>query len=131
MSRVTTTISVSIAGGKTITASSGVIEAEATGNVDIAVAPGDTDITVEIQPSASSQLYVLLLTSTYYSSDLTYVFSDGTTDAADTLTLDGPQLFSAGNLGSVGVNPTHIKLTMAPGGEAATVSMFVARDATP
>jgi hypothetical protein len=131
MSRVTTTISVSIAGGKTVTASSGVIEAEATGNIDVELAPGDTGLTVEIQPSASSQLYVLLLTSTYYSSDLTYVFSDGTTDAADTLVLDGPQLFSAGNLGAIGVNPTQIKLTMAAGGETATVSIFVARDATP
>jgi len=131
MSRVTTTISVAIAGGKTVTASTGVIDAQATGNVDVSLSPGDAGVTVEIQPSASSQLYVLLLTSTYYSSDLTYVFSDGVTDAAVTLTLDGPQLFSAGNLGAIGVNPTQIKLTMAPGGEAATVSMFVARDATP
>ena len=107
------------------------IEAQATDKIDVELAPGDSGITVEIQPSASSQLYVLLLSSTYYSSDLTYVFSDGTTDAADTLSLDGPQLFSAGNLGAIGVNPTQIKLTMAPSGETATVSMFVARDATP
>lgn len=131
MTRVTTTLSVAIAGGQTVTASSGVIEAEATGQVDINLAADGSEITAEIQPSASSQLHVLLISSTYYSSDLTYVFSDGNTDAAETLTLDRPQIFSAGNLSAIGVNPTQIKLTMAPTGEDATVSIFVARDATP
>lgn len=131
MSRVTTTLSVSIAGGQTVSVSSGVIDAEATGQIDIELAADDTEVTVEIQPSASSQIYVLLLSSTYYAPDLTYVFSDGTTDAADTLTLDGPQMFSAGNLGAIGVNPTQIKLTMASSGEDATISIFVARHATP
>lgn len=131
MARITTTLSVAIAGGKTVTASSGVIEAEATGQIDIDLVADGSEVTVEIQPSASSQLYVLLLSSTYYGADLTYVFSDGTTDAADTLTLDGPQMFSAGNLAAIGVNPTQIKLTMASSGEDATVSIFVARDATP
>lgn len=131
MARVTTTLSIAIAGGQTVSASSGVIEAEATDQVDVDLAADDTEVTVEIQPSASSQLHVLLLSSSYYGSDLTYVFSDGTSDAADTLTLDGPQMFSAGNLGAIGVNPTQIKLTMASSGEDATVSIFVVRDATP
>lgn len=131
MARITTTLSVAIAGGKTVSASSGVIEAEATGQIDVDLLADDTEVTVEIQPSASSQLHVLLLSSTYYGSGLSYVFSDGTSDAADTLTLDGPQMFSAGNLAAIGVNPTQIKLTMASSGEAATVSIFVARDATP
>jgi hypothetical protein len=131
MYRVTTTLSVSIAGGHTVTASSDVIEAEAIDQLDIELAADDTPITVEIQPGASSQLHALLLSSTHYASDLTYVFNDGTTDADETLTLDGPQIFSAGNLGAISVNPTHIILTMASTGEAATVSIFVARDATP
>jgi len=131
MSRVTTTLSVAIAGGKTVTASSGVIEAEATGQIDIELLADDSEVTVEMQPSSSSQIHVLLLSSSYYGPELTYVFSDGTTDAVDTLTLDGPQVFSAGNLIAIGVNPTQIKLTMASSGKAATVSIFVARDATP
>ena len=131
MARVTTTLSIAIAGGQTVAASSGVIEAEATGQIDVDLEADNSEVTVEIQPSASSQLHVLLLSSSFYGSDLTYVFSDGTTDAADTLTLDGPQMFSAGNLGAIGVNPTQIKLTMAASGEDATVSIFVARDATP
>jgi len=131
MSRISVELSVAITGGKTITASSGIIEAEATGQLDIDLEADDTEITVEIQPSASSQLHILLLSSTYYASDLTYVFSDGTNDAEDRLTLDGPQMFSAGNLAAIGVNPTQIKLTMASSGKAATVSIFVARDATP
>lgn len=129
MSRVTITLSAAIAGGKAVTVSSGVIEAEATGQVDIDLIADDTEVTADIQPSDSSQLHVLLLSSTHYSSNLTYVFSDGTTDAADTLTLDGPQMFSSGNLAAIGVNPTQIKLTMASSGEDATVSIFVARNA--
>ncbi len=131
MSRITFTLSVAIAGGKTVTASSGVIEAEATGQIDIDLTADGTEVTVEIQPGASSQLHVLLLSSTYYSPDLTYVFSDGIDNADETLTLDGPQMFSAGNLGAIGVSPKVIKLTMAATGENATVSIFVARDATP
>ncbi len=131
MARATTTLSVSIAGGPTISASSGVIEAEATDQVDINLVADGSEVTVEIQPSASSQLYVLLLSSTHYGSDLTYVFSDGTTDAATTLALDRPQMFSAGNLGAIGINPTQIKLTMAATGQDTTVSIFVVRDATP
>lgn len=131
MYRVTTTLSVSIAGGQTVSSSSDVIEAEAIDQLDIELAADDTPVTVEIQPSASSQLHALLLSSTHYSSDLTYVFNDGASDADETLTLDGPQIFSAGNLGAISVNPTHIILTMASTGEASTVSIFVARDATP
>ena len=131
MARITTTLSIAIAGAQSVSASSTVIEAEATGQINVDLEADGAEVTVEIQPSASSQLHVLLLSSSYYGSDLTYVFSDGTADAADTLTLDGPQMFSAGNLGAIGVNPTQVKLTMASSGEAATVSIFVARDATP
>jgi len=131
MSRITFTLSVTVAGGKTVTASSGIIEAEATGQIDIDLMADDTDVTVEIQPSASSQLHVLLLSSTHYSPNLTYVFNDGSTDADERLTLDGPQMFSAGNLKAINVSPKAIKLKMAAAGENATVSIFVARDATP
>lgn len=130
MFRVTTTLSVSIAGGQTVSASSDVIEADAIDSIDIELASDDTPVTVEIQPGASSQLHALLLSSTFYSSDLTYVFNDGSSDADETLTLDGPQMFSAGNLTAISVDPTNIKLTMASTGEAATVSIFVARNAT-
>ncbi len=130
MFRVTTTLSVSIAGGQTVSASSDVIEADAIDSIDIDLAADDVPVTVEIQPGVSSQLHALLLSSTFYSSDLTYVFNDGSSDADETLTLDGPQMFSAGNLTAISVDPTNIKLTMAPTGEAATVSIFVARNAT-
>ena len=125
MSRVTITLSVAIAGQRTVTASSGAIEAEASGQISKELAADDTEVTIEIQPGAANQLRALLLSSTYYGADLTYVFSDGTTDAADTLTLDGPQIFSAGNLGAIGVDPRQIKLTMASSGEEATVSIAV------
>ena len=131
MATVTTSTTVAIAGGSSVTATSPVFNAEATGEVSIGLLADDAVITAEIQPSAASQLYVLLISSSYYGPELTYVFSDGTTDSATTFTLDGPQLYSAGNLGAVGVTPTHIRFTMTSAGVPATVKVFVARDATP
>ena len=137
MARVTTTLSVAIAGGQSVSVSSGVIEAEATGQVDVDLLDDNNELTVEIQPGASSQLHVLLLSSSYYGTELTYVFSDGTTKSSPRLTLDGPQMFSAGNLGANGAKPPTqllFKLSALPGdlaGKGATVSIFVARDATP
>jgi hypothetical protein len=72
-----------------------------------------------------------VISSSLYSANLTYVFSDGTTDSASTLTLDGPHLYSAGNLGVVGVDANQVKLSLAVAGADTTVTIFVARDATP
>jgi len=131
MSTLTVTCNVAIAGDKTLSASSGHINAEATSQINIDLVADGNSVTVELQPSSADQVYVLLLSSTHYSSHLTYVFSDGTSDSPSALTLDGPHLYSAGNLSAVGVNPTHIKFTMTPSGEDASISLFVARDATP
>lgn len=137
MARITTTISIAIAGGKTISASSGVINAEATGQVDVHLPDDNTEVTVEIQPSAASQLHALVLSSSYYGPELTYVFSDGTTKSSPRLTLDAPQMFSAGNMGANGAKPPLqilFKLANLSGdlaGKGASVSVFVARDATP
>lgn len=129
MSKVTTSVTVSVAGSKSITASSKVMEAEATGNMDIALEADDATITAELQPSAAAQIRSLLISSNYYGPELTYVFSDGSDSTS--LTLDGPHLYSAGNLAAMGVEPQQLKLTMTSAGEPATVSVFVARDATP
>ena len=137
MARLTTTLSIAIAGGKTVSVSSGVIEAEATGQIDVALPDDNTEVTVEIQPSDSSQMHVLLLSSSYYGEELEYVFSDGTTKSSPRLTLDGPQMFTAGSLGANGAKPPVqmlFKLNNMPGdlaGKGAKVSIFIARDATP
>ncbi len=113
MAKVTTTLSIAIAGGQTVSVSSGVIDAEATGQVDVILPDDGSTVTVEVQPSASSQLHALLLSSSYYGSRLRYVFSDGTTESSPVLTLDGPHMFSAGNLGANGTNPpTQMKFTL-------------------
>jgi hypothetical protein len=137
MARVTTTLSIAIAGGKTVAVSSGVIQAEATGQIEVDLPDDNSEVTVEIQPSASSQLHVLLLSSSYYGSELEYVFSDGTTKSSPRLTLDAPQMFSAGNMGANGAKPPLqilFRLNTMPGdlaGKGASVSIFIARDATP
>ena len=131
MSKLSMSLSVSVEGGARISLPSDLIDAEATSYIDVNLAPGDTDVVVEVQPSASSQLHLLVISSSLYSPDLTYVFSDGTTDAASTVTLDAPHLYSAGNLGAVGVDANQVKLSLAPAGAETTVTIFVARDATP
>jgi hypothetical protein len=137
MARITTKISIAMAGGKTLSVTSGVIDAEATGQIDVDLPDDGSEVTVEIQPGAASQLHALLLSSSYYGPELTYVFSDGTTKSSPRLTLDAPQLFSAGNMGANGAKPplqVLFKLAALPGdlaGNGASVSIFVARDATP
>ena len=56
MARITTTLSIAIAGENSVAVSSGVIEAEATSQIDVNLPDDNSEITVEIQPSASSQL---------------------------------------------------------------------------
>jgi hypothetical protein len=131
MANIKTAINLTVEGGQPVYALSDEIAAEAVSYLIIDLARGDTDLVVEVQPSVSSQLHLMLLTSSIYTSDLTYRFSDGSTDAAVALTLDGPHLYSAGNLAAFGVDPLQIKLTLAGAGEDAQVSLFVARDATP
>jgi len=106
-----------------------VIEADTTDQINVDL-ESDINMTVDTQLSATSQLRVIILFSTYYSEHLGHVFSDGATNAADTLMLDAPQLYSAGNLASIGVSPTQIKLQMPVEGQAATVNIFVVRDTT-
>ncbi len=129
MPQVTTSLTLSISGSQNVTVSSGVIDAEAIGHVDVAVAADDSTTTAEIQPSNANQIHALMISSSYYGPALTYAFSDGTNDSTG-LTLNGPQLFSGGSVESIGVNPTQIKLTMTNAGEDATVNIVVARDAT-
>ncbi len=137
MARNTKKISIAMAGGKTLSVTSGVIDAEATGQIDVDLPDDGSEVPVEIQPGAASQLHALLLSSSYYGPELTYVFSDGTTKSSPRLTLDAPQLFSAGNMGANGAKPplqVLFKLAALPGdlaGNGASVSIFVARDATP
>jgi hypothetical protein len=137
MARITTNIRIAMAGGKTVSASSGVIDAEAIGEIEVDLPDDNNEVTVEIQPGEASQLHALLLSSSYYGPELTYVFSDGTTKSSPRLTLDAPQLFSAGNMGANGAKPPMqilFKLAALPGdlaGKGASVSVFVARDATP
>lgn len=101
---------------QTVSGSLALTETQVTDQIDIQLAPEDT---VDIKPCSFNQLHTLLFSPTYDAYDLAYVFNDGTTDAADSQTLDEPQFFSAGKLGAIEVNPTQVKLTKAPPAEAA------------
>lgn len=130
MSNVTTTLSVAMSPGQTVSVSSGVFEADASDTVAVEVPNDDTFVVANLQPGAASELRALLVYSSYYGPHLVYQFSDGTDDATGEMILDGPQMFSAGNIRAT-VDPTKIKLKMAVAGETATVNILVVRDATP
>jgi len=122
--------SVSVAGGPYLVVNSNSLSSEATDTVDVSIASGDPELTVEIQPSAVGKIHLIVIESDLYSEDLKFKFSDGTTDSA-ALTLDSPQLHTNGSLALLGsINPNQIKLTLGGTGLEAKVSVFVARNAT-
>ena len=100
-----------------LSASVAITETQVTDQIDIQLAPEDS---IDIKTCSSGQLHTLLFSPTCDAYDLAYVLNDGTTDSADSLTLDEPQFFTAGNLGAIEVNPTQVKLTKALPAEATT-----------
>ena len=102
---------------QTVPAPVAITETPVTDQIDIQLAPEDS---IDIKTCSSGQLHTLLFSPTCDAYDLAYVLNDGTTDSADSLTLDEPQFFTAGNLGATEVVPTQVKLTKAPTAEATT-----------
>ena len=130
MPTVKYSFSLSVAGGPHLVVDSNSISAEATDSIDVSIASADPELTVEIQPSALGKVHVILIESSLYSEDLTFKFSDGTTDSAD-LTIDSPQFHTNGSLALLGsINPTQMKISLGGTGLEANISVFVARNAT-
>jgi len=130
MPTVKYSLSLSVAGGPYLVVDSNSISAEATDSVEVSIASGDPELTVEIQPSALAKVHVILIESSLYSEDLTFKFSDGVTDSVD-LTIDSPQLHTNGSLALLGsINPTQMKINLGGTGLEANISVFVARNAT-
>lgn len=130
MTTINAAASFAVPGGPTLALNSA-IAAEAYDKIDVAIAPGDAEKVVNIQPGAAAQLRLLVIKSSFYGAELSYVASDGTDDS-DAVTLDGPQLFiGPGAIALFGVDPRALKFSNTHATQAAQVEILVGRDATP
>ena len=84
---------------------------------------------VNVQPGAADRIALLLVSSTHYGAGLTFTAFDGKNDGA-TVALAEPQVFSGGAVALLRVAPKFFKLSNALA-DAATVNIYVFRDATP
>ncbi len=112
-------------------AKSGTVEIDAYDKLDIAVADGETDKEIELQPGGLGQVQVLLLLTNDASEDLTYKVNAA---GADPIPLDQPVhvYLGAGPIAllDAAAGPTSLFFSNASGADAA-VQVFVGRKATP
>ena len=120
-------LSVKVNGGASLAIPADPQEVEATDSIEVAVPKNASNLEVNLQPGAASQIQLLVIKSSRYGQDLTYTVGDGT-HASKSINLDAPQLFSGGSASLFGFDPQKLKLSNT--GEDATVSVLVARKAT-
>ena len=118
-------------GGTTLTTAAGPTPVEAIDTVEVLLAPGDSEKVVDLQPGGAAAIRLLVIKSSLYGEDIVYKAGDGTTDSDVELTLDGPQIFTAGSVALFGLDPRQLKFSNASADKKATVMILVARDATP
>ena len=132
MAIINAAASFQVPGGPTLALSSA-ISAEAYDKIEVTVNPGDSSKQVEIQPGAAARIRLLVVKSSLYGAELSYVASDGT-DNSTAVTLDGPQIFiSPGVIDLFGVDPKVLKFgnTHTDPAKKAQIEILVGRDATP
>lgn len=108
---------------------------EAYDKIEVEIQPGTGAQIVQIQPGGEKQVSLMLIKSSLYGSELTYVVNDGTSDSAST-TLDEPHLYlGTGAVSLLGSNsPKTIAFTNThpvDSDKKATIEILVGRDATP
>ncbi len=130
MAKMNWNVNIQITGVPGFTASTAAQPVEATDRVEVVINPGDTDKVVDIQPSDASEIQLILIKSSSYGADFSFMASDGSTDST-AVTLDAPQLFTAGSVVLFGIAPRQLKFSNTSSDQIANVEIFVARDATP
>ncbi|HEY5960433.1 MAG TPA: hypothetical protein VIV60_27960 [Polyangiaceae bacterium] len=125
---ITTGLEVSVAGGPSLRQAQA-LAVDAYDMVDVVIADGATDETVEIQPSAiAGQVQVLFVSATQYEPGLTYRVNAA---ANPSHPLDRALLLTgAGAVALLGPAPTSLLFSNATGANI-TVQVIVGRDATP
>lgn len=121
---VTYEMSLSVAGGPTITADDH-FNTEGYEKIEATIPEGSAPTTVNVQPSALTELQAILITAERYE-DLTFTVDEEVT----TKTLDGPlMLIGPGNIGMLGATVNDLIFTNADSEDENMVTILVARTA--
>lgn len=121
---VTYSMSLAVAGGPALEASDH-IDTEAFEKIEVEVPKNSVATTINVQPSALTELKALMIIADSYE-DLTFTVDEAVTE----FTLDGPlMLFGAGNIGMLGATVNNLIFTNANVTTAKNVTILVVRDA--
>lgn len=137
MTTVNLAVSIQVVGGPQLAVST-TKSVEAYDKTGVVIDPGGAaavEKEVYIQPGDAAQVSLIVITSSLYGPEITYVASDGTDDS-DPIVLDEPQIMlGSGAVGLLGVAPKILKFKNEhPAGDAskkAAIEILVGRDATP
>lgn len=104
------------------------VDVDAYDKASVALAAGDTNVDVQVQPSnTAGRVRVLVIGSSAYDADITFSADAGTT----TFGLDGPVvLIGAGAVGLLADAPQTLRFSNTTTG-AVTVDILVGRDPAP
>lgn len=127
-------LNVQVTGGPQIAITSKPKSIQAYDKIEVIIEPGDTERSVDIQPSNGEKVIFLLIKSSLYGSEITYLVNDGTDDSANAIALDEPHIYSGtGAIALLGIDPKILKFTNThPATDAskrAIIEIFVGRDA--
>ena len=81
MAQLSWNVSVQVTGGPSLAASAAEQPVEATDRVEVSIAPGDSDRVIELQPGAAAAIRLLVIQSSLYGPQVSFIASDGTDDS--------------------------------------------------
>jgi predicted secreted protein len=130
MGTLTWTLNAYMDGAPPIIASSAAAPLEGFDHVQVVVDPSPAPPkTVNVQPGPADRVALFLVSSSHYGPGLKFTASDGRRDGA-TVALTQPQVLASGAVALLGIAPNVLKFSSNLA-EAATVNIYVFRDATP
>jgi hypothetical protein len=113
---------------------------EADDKIEVIIKPDNKEQAIQIQPGDANLVSFLLIKSSFYGSELTYIVNDGgsNNNSANAIALDEPHLYlGTGAISVLGVAPKVLKFTNKPPTDPnkkpqdAAIEILVGRDATP
>lgn len=130
MPNISWVVNVQVDGRAAMSASTPSEDAEAVESLEVTIAPGAAGMVVDLMPGKGTSVKLIVIKSSFYSNDVSYMASDGKTDSGS-VTLSAPQVYTGGSVALFGISPNQLKFTNASTTTSADVTILVARDATP
>ena len=125
-------VSIQVSGGPNMTIFAPSEQVEAIDRIEVNVQSGG-DTTIDLQPGLVGQIRLLVIESSTYADELTFVLVDGASTwpgPRKAVPLShGPQIYSTSTGALLDVDPKQLKVTNKTGA-AVTISILVARRAT-